>query len=67
MKTNVTNVLVGAIVVATVIYFLYPKVNTYEGFESNPGAILGMVFAGILGVGILFAFIGGMGEAGRGY
>ena len=53
MKTNWTNVLVGAAVLATLAYFLYPKVSMNEGFESSPGAILGSVFAGILGVGIV--------------
>ena len=63
--TNWTNVLIGAAVVAAVIYYLRPRTFTNEGFESSPGSILGMVFAGILGVGILFAFFAGMGEAGR--
>ena len=63
MKTNWTNVLIGAAVLAAVYYFLKPTAPSYEGFESSPGAILGMVFAGILGVGILLAFLGGMSEA----
>lgn len=59
MKTNWTNVLIGAAVLAVVVYFLKPTANSSEGFESGPGAILGMVFAGILGVGILLAlFVG---------
>ncbi len=63
MKTNWMNVLIGAAVVLAVVYLLKPTVPSYEGFESSPGSIIGMVFAGILGVGILFAFIGGMGES----
>ena len=64
MKFNLTNVIIGAVVIATVIYFLKPS---NEGFaDSNPGSILGMVFAGILGVGILVSFIGAMGEVGSG-
>ena len=63
MKTNWTNVLVGAAVLAAVYYLLKPTASPYEGFETGPGAILGMVFAGIMGVGILFAFFGGLSES----
>ncbi len=55
--------MIGAAVVLAVVYLLKPTASSYEGFESSAGSIIGMVFAGILGVGILFAFIGGMGEA----
>ncbi len=64
MKSNWANVLIGAAVILAVVYYLKPSTPSYEGFESNPGAILGMVFAGIMGVGILLAFVGGMSEAG---
>jgi hypothetical protein len=38
-----------------------------EGFQNtSAGSILGMVFAGILGVGILLAFFGGIGEVSSG-
>ena len=57
MKSNYTNILIGAIVIAIVAYILYPKISMNEGFESSPGAILGSVFAGILGLGILVAFL----------
>ena len=57
MKSNYTNILIGAIVIAFVAYILYPKISMNEGFESSPGAILGSVFAGILGLGILVAFL----------
>jgi hypothetical protein len=64
MKTNFTNVLIGAAVVfAVYVYFFRSTAPSYEGFESGPGAIIGMVFAGILGVGILIAFFAGMSEA----
>jgi CBS domain containing-hemolysin-like protein len=64
MKFNTTNVIIGAVVIAAVIYFLKPS---NEGFaDSNPGAILGTVFASILGIGILLSFIGAMGEVGSG-
>jgi hypothetical protein len=63
MKFNTTNVIIGAAVILAVVYYLKP---TNEGFESNPGSIIGMVFAGILGVGILLSFIGAMGEVGSG-
>jgi hypothetical protein len=60
MKTNWTNVLIGAAVVfAVYVYFFRSTVPSYEGFESGPGAMIGMVFAGILGVGILIAFFAG--------
>jgi protein-S-isoprenylcysteine O-methyltransferase Ste14 len=66
MKTNWTNVLVGTAVIAAVVYFLYPTAPRYEGFaEQSVGSILGMVFAGIMGVGILLAFFGAMGEVGK--
>ena len=57
MKSNYTNILIGAIVIAIVAYILYPKISMNKGFESSPGAILGSVFAGILGLGILVAFL----------
>jgi hypothetical protein len=64
MKFNSTNVVIGAIVIAAVVYFLKPST---EGFsDSSPGSIIGMVFAGILGVGILLAFFGSVGEIGSG-
>lgn len=57
------NVLIGAAIVAAVIYYFRPSTFTTEGFDSSPGSILGMVFAGILGFGILFAFIGAITES----
>lgn len=57
------NVLIGAAVIAAVVYYLRPSTFTSEGFESSPGSILGMVFAGILGIGILLAFFGAMTES----
>ena len=63
MKASLTNVVIGAVVVLTAIYLLKPA-GTYEGFEGpSAGSVLGMVFAGILGLGILLAFFGGMGES----
>ena len=56
------NVLIGAAVIAAVIYYF--RCSSQEGFEeSSPGSILGMVFAGILGIGILLAFFGAMTES----
>lgn len=63
--TNWTNVLIGALVVAAVVYYIRPSTFTMEGFESSPGSILGMVFAGILGVGILLAFFGSLTEVAK--
>ena len=64
MKVNWTNVIIGAVVIAAVIYYFKP---TNEGFgDSNPGAIIGTVFAAILGIGILLSFIGAVGEIGSG-
>jgi hypothetical protein len=64
MKVNWTNVLIGAVVIAAVIYYFKPST---EGFsDSSPGSIIGMVFAGILGVGILLSFFGAIGEIGSG-
>ena len=62
MKPNWMNVLVGLTVVLVVVYSLKPTATSYEGFESRPGAILGMVFAGILGVGILLAFFASLNQ-----
>ncbi len=62
MATNWTNVLIGAAVIAAVVYYFKPRGYGYEGFESSPGAIIGTIFATILGVGILVAFVGAMGE-----
>ena len=57
MRAKLMNVVIGAAVILAVLYYFSPASPNYEGFESNPGAILGTVFATILGVGILFAFI----------
>ncbi len=63
MKTNWSSILIGAIGIAAIVYFLN-RSPSREGFESNPGSIIGMVFAGIMGVGLLIAFVGAMGEGG---
>ncbi len=71
MKATLQNVLIGAAVILAVVYILRPSTFGGEGFAGNPwddksaGSILGMVFAGILGVGIVFAFFAGLGEVGR--
>ena len=74
MKLKVTNVLLAVLVIAAVLYaykvWTTPtvKVILKEGYgEESAGSILGMVFAGILGVGILAALFGGMGEVGKKY
>jgi hypothetical protein len=65
MIANLTNVIIGAIVVLAVVYYFRPTSPSYEGFESNPGAIIGTIFATILGVGILFALLGSFSEIGK--
>lgn len=65
--TNWTNVVLGAVIVAAVLYALQPTAFTSEGFESSPGSIIGMVFAGILGVGIIAALIGSATGVNRNY
>lgn len=74
MKFKITNVLLGVAVIVAVLYaykvWTTPtvKVILKEGYsDTNPGAIIGMIFAGIMGVGLLFAFVGGMSEAGGKY
>lgn len=69
MKTNYLNVAIGLAVVLAVLYYIKPSMFTSEGFEGNvdtsAGGIIGLVFASILGIGILLAFIGGFSEVGR--
>jgi hypothetical protein len=71
MKLKVTNVLFAVAVIVAVLYaykaWTTPtlKVILKEGYgEQSAGSILGMVFAGILGVGILVALVGALSEGG---
>lgn len=65
MKTNWINVSIGIAIVGAVLFLLSPTTPRYEGFESNPGSILGMIAAGVLGVGILVGVFGGMSQMGQ--
>lgn len=72
MKVKVSPVILGivAVVVGLYVYKVWttPTVNVVvkkEGFaDQSAGSIIGMVFAGVMGVGILLAFFGGLSEVG---
>lgn len=57
MKTNWTNILIGAAVLLTVIYMLKPSVfaSQNEGFQDNTaGAVIGIfLFVFVMGFGIM--------------
>ena len=60
MKATLVNVILGAVVLAAILYGLNPSLFVREGFEgsSSIGGILGTVFASILGIGIFAALVG---------
>jgi hypothetical protein len=57
MKTNWSNVLIGAAVLFAVVYVLYPSafVSKNEGFQDNTaGAVIGIIlFVFLIGFGIM--------------
>lgn len=65
MKTNATNVLIGAAVIAAVVYYLYPTAFGREGFQEEPqsqkigGYIALAIFLLIAVGGIIAAFNAG--------
>lgn len=70
MKLKISPVILFIVLAAIGLYaysvLMTPRVNIVikkEGFsDQSVGSILGMVFAGIMGVGILFAFVGALAE-----
>ncbi len=73
MKVKVSPILLGIVLVGIALYvykqWTTPTVKLIvqkEGFaENNAGSIIGMVFASILGIGIVFAFFAGLSEVGK--
>ncbi len=56
MKATLQNVLIGAVVLAVLVYFLYPTAFVREGFETDAGQIGGYIMLAIF----LFIVIGGL-------
>ena len=61
MKANTKNILIGAVVLAAVLYFVYPTAFGREGFEEGPKEPEGQKIAGIV-MGVIFGLVvfGGM-------
>ena len=59
MKASTTNVLIGAVVLAVVVYFFFPAVYGREGFAGEESQ--GQKIGGYVAIGVfLFVVIGGM-------